>query len=84
MGRWLAQAWGATLTKSVIGAALGAILSWLMTSNVEPVFIAIGSAVIPLLINALNKYDPRYGMGKLPMLSDVANMPEITIEGEDT
>jgi hypothetical protein len=54
-----------------------------MTSNVDPVFIAIGSAVIPLLINALNKYDPRYGMGKLPMLSDVANMPEIVIEGED-
>ena len=54
-----------------------------MTSNVDPVFIAIGSAVIPLVINALNKMDPRYGVGKLPMLSDVANMPEIVIEGED-
>ena len=83
MGRWLSQAWEATLTKSIIGAALGAVLSWLMTSNVEPVFIAIGSAVIPLVINALNKMDPRYGVGKMPMLSDVANMPEIVIEGED-
>ena len=83
MGRWLSQAWEATLTKSIIGAALGAVLSWLVTSNVEPIFIAIGSAVIPLVINALNKMDPRYGVGQLPMLSDVANMPEIVIEGEN-
>jgi len=65
------------------GAALGAFLSWLMTSNVEPVIVAIGSAVIPLIVNALNKFDPRYGLGKLPMLSDTADMAEMTIEGED-
>ena len=83
MGRWLSQAWSATLTKSITGAALGALLSWLMTSNVEPLIVAIGGAVIPLMINALNKYDPRYGVGKLPMLSDTADMAEMTIEGED-
>ena len=83
MGRWLSQAWSATLTKSILGAALGAVLSWLMTSNVEPLIVAIGGSVIPLMINALNKYDPRYGVGKLPMLSDTADMAEMTIEGED-
>jgi hypothetical protein len=54
-----------------------------MTSNVEPLIVAIGGSVIPLMINALNKYDPRYGVGKLPMLSDTADMAEMTIEGED-
>ena len=82
MGRWLAQAWEASLTKSIIGAALGAVLSWLMTANVEPVLVAIGAAVIPLLINALNKYDPRYGMGKQTPLSDLATSHEFPIEGE--
>lgn len=82
MGRWLAQAWEASLTKSIIGAALGAILSWLMTANVEPVLVAIGAAVIPIIINALNKYDPRYGMAKQTPLSDLATSYEFFIEGE--
>jgi len=82
VGRWLAQAWEASLTKSIIGAALGAVLSWLMTANVEPILVAIGAAVIPLLINALNKYDPRYGMGKQTPLSDLATSHEFPIEGE--
>lgn len=82
MGRWLAQAWEASLTKSIIGAALGAVLSWLMTANVEPVLVAIGAAVIPIIINALNKYDPRYGMGKQTPLSDLATSYEFPIEGE--
>jgi len=82
VGRWLAQAWEASLTKSIIGAALGAVLSWLMTANVEPVLVAIGAAVIPIIINALNKYDPRYGMGKQTPLSDLATSHEFFIEGE--
>lgn len=82
MARWLAQAWEASLTKSIIGAALGAVLSWLMTANVEPVLVAIGAAVIPIIINALNKYDPRYGMGKQTPLSDLATSHEFFIEGE--
>ena len=80
--RWLATAWQATLTKSVLGAALGAILSWLMTSDVEPLIVGIGAAVIPLVTNALNKYDPRYGMGKQTPLSDLATSHEFPIEGE--
>jgi hypothetical protein len=53
-----------------------------MTANVEPVLVAIGAAVIPIIINALNKYDPRYGMGKQTPLSDLATSHEFFIEGE--
>jgi len=82
IGRWLATAWQASLTKSVAGAALGAVLSWLMTSDVDPLIVGIGAAVIPLVTNALNKYDPRYGMGKQTPLSDLATSHEFPIEGE--
>jgi hypothetical protein len=81
-GRWLATAWEASLTKSVAGAALGAILSWLTTANIDPFIVGIGAAVIPLLVNALNKYDPRYGRGKQTPLSDLATAAEFPIEGE--
>lgn len=82
IGRWLATAWQASLTKSVAGAALGAVLSWLMTSDVDPLIVGIGAAVIPLVTNALNKYDPRYGRGKQTPLSDLATSHEFPIEGE--
>ena len=83
IGRWLATAWQASLTKSVAGAALGAVLSWLMTSDVDPLIVGIGAAVIPLVTNALNKYDPRYGRGKQIPLSDLATSHEFPIEGEE-
>jgi hypothetical protein len=82
IGRWLANAWSASLTKGLIGAALGAVLSWLTTSNIDPLLVGVGAACIPILINALNKFDPRYGVGKQTPLSDLATAGEFTIEGE--
>jgi len=33
-----------------------------MTSDVHPLIVAISAAVIPVLINALNSADSRYGV----------------------
>lgn len=33
-----------------------------MTADVHPLIVAIGAAVIPVIINALNGADPRYGV----------------------
>ncbi len=82
MARWFANAWEASLTKGIIGAALGAVLSWLLTSNIDPLLVGVGAAVIPVILNALNKFDPRYGVGKQTPLSDLATSAEFTIEGE--
>lgn len=62
MKKWLAQTWEGSIVKITAGAALGAIASWLMTSDVHPLIVAIGAAVIPVLINALNSADKRYGV----------------------
>lgn len=62
MKQWLASTWEGSIVKITAGAALGAIASWLMTSDVHPLIVAIGAAVIPVLINALNSADKRYGV----------------------
>lgn len=62
MKKWLANTWEGSIVKIAVGAALGAIASWLMTADVHPLIVAIGAAVIPVIINALNGTDPRYGV----------------------
>jgi hypothetical protein len=61
MKQWLAQTWEGSIVKIAAGAALGAILSWVVTADVHPLIVAISAAVIPVIINALNGDDPRYG-----------------------
>ena len=58
---WLAISPIASLLKISLGAALGAVLSWLMTADIHPLIVAVGAAVIPVLVNGLNPVDPRWG-----------------------
>ena len=62
MKKWLANTWEGSIVKITAGAALGALASWLMTADVHPLIVGIGAAVIPVLINALNSADKRYGV----------------------
>lgn len=82
IGRWLADTWEGSVTKIALGAALGALASWLTTADVHPLIVAIGAAVIPVLINALNGKDPRYGRSDALDPEDIAREPELEIEGE--
>ena len=61
MRQWLANSWEGSIVKIAGGAALGALLSWLATADVHPLIVAISAAVIPVIINALNGEDTRYG-----------------------
>lgn len=60
---WLATSPVASFVKVMVGAALGALLSYVTTAQVEPWIVAIVSAFAPVAINALNSSDPRYGKG---------------------
>lgn len=71
MREWLANTWEGSITKIALGAALGAVLSWLTTADIHPLIVGIGAAVIPVIINALNQADPRYGRHPLPEPIDV-------------
>lgn len=80
--KWLATSPLASMLKILTGAALGGLLSWLMASDVDPLMIAVGAAVIPVLVNWLNPDDPRYGKGAQPHWRDHAQTYEFEIEGE--
>jgi hypothetical protein len=82
MGKWLAVTWEGTVLKSLLGCLLGALGSWLATAEVHPLIVALGAAGIPVLLNALNTADPRYGKGAQPHPDDVATTHEFEIEGE--
>ena len=58
---WLAKSPEATVLKVALGAALGALLSWLMSSDIHHLVVAIGAAVLPVCINYLTGRDLRYG-----------------------
>ena len=58
---WLAVSPIAGTLKIALGAALGALLSWLLTADVHPLIMALAAAVLPIFINAVNPEDPRYG-----------------------
>ena len=58
---WLATTATGSFIKIGGGAALGALLSWLLTADVHPLVVAIGAAVIPIAVNTLNPKDSRYG-----------------------
>lgn len=81
--KWLATTPEATALKVALGAALGAIASYIATADVHPLTVAICAAVIPVIVNWLNQDDPRYGRGSAPHYQDQANGPEFFIEGED-
>ena len=61
MKHWLASTWEGSIVKIAAGAGLGAVLSWLATADVHPLIVAVSAAVIPVIINALNGDDTRYG-----------------------
>lgn len=58
---WLAASATGSFIKITLGAALGAALSWLTTSDIHPLIVAMSAAVIPIIINSINPQDPRYG-----------------------
>ena len=82
MGKWLAVTWEGTLVKSLLGALLGALASWLATADVHPLIVALGAAGIPVIMNALSTSYTDYGRGKKPQPEDVATAHEFDIEGE--
>jgi hypothetical protein len=82
IGRWLADTWEGSMVKIALGAGLGALGSWLATADVHPLVVAIGAAVIPVIINALNGADPRYGRHAAILPEDIARATELEIEGE--
>lgn len=61
---WLATSPTASFLKIALSGVLGAVASYVATSEVHPLVVLISAAVVPVAINWLNKADPRYGLNK--------------------
>jgi hypothetical protein len=59
---WLATTFTGSLVKVSLGAALGYVM--LTFTDWPPLAAAVGVVAVPLVINALNSADGRYGIGK--------------------
>jgi len=52
------------MLKVAAGAGLGALLDWMLTSEVNPIVVVITAAMVPVIVNYLNPQDARYGTGR--------------------
>jgi len=63
-GKWIANSPEGTMLKVAAGAGLGALLDWMLTSEVNPIVVVITAAMVPVIVNYLNPQDARYGTGR--------------------
>ena len=59
---WLAKSPTASFLKIAVAAALGALGSYMATAEMHPLVVALSAAVLPVVINWLNRDDSRYGL----------------------
>jgi hypothetical protein len=75
--KFLANTWEGSVVKITAASALGALSSYIVTSEVHPFVVAIAPAILVPIVNALNDLDSRYGKGKRPAYYDLASAPEV-------
>jgi len=68
--KWLASSPTASALKIVLGGSLAVVINQIDSFNLPPAIALLIVAVIPLVIDALNPHDPRFGKGKTPTLVD--------------
>lgn len=59
--RWLATSPLASALKISVAGAASALIGYAATSNWDPLFVIVGTAILTPLINYLNPMDSRYG-----------------------
>jgi hypothetical protein len=68
--KWLASSPTASALKIVLSGSLAVLINQIDSFDLPPVIALLIVAVIPLVIDALNPHDPRFGKGKTPTLID--------------
>jgi len=68
--KWLASSPTASVLKIVLGGSLAIAIDYVDSFNLPPTIALLVVAVVPLIIDALNPHDPRFGKGKTPTLMD--------------
>lgn len=78
--KWLAKSPTAAALKIILGGSLAIALDYVDSFNLPPTAVLLVTALVPLVIDALNPHDPRFGKGKEPTLSDFLEAFKTAIE----
>jgi hypothetical protein len=68
--KWLASSPTASALKIVLGGSLAVFINYVDLFELPPTVALLITAIVPLIIDALNPHDPRFGKGKTPTLID--------------
>jgi hypothetical protein len=78
--KWLSTSPIAAILKVAIGGLLATAFDAIDSFHL-PASVALGiTAVIPVIIDALNPHDPRFGKGKQPSLQDLIDAIKPVLE----
>jgi len=83
--KWLATSPSAAALKVILGGSLAIAIDYVDSFNLPPTVALLVTAIVPLVIDALNPHDPRFGKGKAPSLVDFleAIVPILTKPSSD-
>jgi len=82
--KWLASSPSAAALKVILGGSLAIAIDYVDAFNLPPTIALLIVAVVPLVIDALNPHDPRFGRGKTPTLADFLEAIVPIIAKEET
>jgi len=68
--KWLATSPTASALKIILAGALATLIDYIDSFNLQPAVALAIVAIVPVIIDALNPHDPRFGKGKSPSLGD--------------
>lgn len=66
--QWLAKSPTASALKVILAGGLAAAIDYVDSFHLPPTVALLVVAVVPVIIDALNPHDPRFGKGKTPSL----------------
>jgi len=78
--KWLATSPTASAFKIVLGGLLAVGIDCVDSFHLSPAISLLVVAVIPVVVDALNPHDPRFGKGKAPSLSDFVDALESAVQ----
>lgn len=88
--KWLASSPTASALKIIFAGTLAIAIDYIDSFNLPPAISLAIVAVLPVIIDALNPHDPRFGKGKTPTLLDFfvalenARKPKNTVSKKDS
>lgn len=78
--KWLSNSPTAAVLKVALGGLLVIVFDSINSYNLPPIAALAITALIPVIVDALNPNDPRFGKGKAPSLAQFIEVIDAIVE----